>query len=579
MNAETPRSPSTPARHGTAPRKDDPRDGVPGRDAPHASAPHPAPGSPARPRRPDQAIWATAAVVGLLVAVLASVLAPHRPQPPAALGGDPVLVQEASAVIDGRSAQAVAVARFPRTAPDDVQWAFGGTRSAGEDVAVGAETPFETGSIFKVITAMTLAEMSERGETAPERTLGEVFPELGIEDPALASATLADLATHTAGLTSVPAGPNVLGQWVLPLAAGSDPYRATPEPLEALRTTSVQQPGEYRYSNLGYAVLGAALAEEAGTPFPELVRERILDPLGMHDTLIATTEVPPGAAPPHLQPGARAQPWLNPAYAPAGVGTWSTPADMVRLAQGVATGEAPGLGSLGVVRPDVPGSGLEGLVRDGAAVHLGLGWHIVEDAGSGTVTMHNGATYGTQTMLALGEDDAVVVMGNAGTLTATEAGIGLLGLAPEGGADAGADEERIAAAVLAATQQFAGAGLTLLMLVLPPLLLGGLVLRGRTLITQRRMDRLRLISLPAGAVAWMLAAQRMGDWSLLPAPVWGAACGAVVAGLVLAAWRFRAAPVEAARVRGLHLAVFPVSLLFSAGLAAMSLWGLLISRI
>ena len=51
-----------------------------------------------------------------------------------------------------------------------------------------------------------------------------------------------------------------------------------------------RDPGaEYEYSNLGIALLGQALAGRAGTTYPELLRRRILMPLGMNDTSLVPT--------------------------------------------------------------------------------------------------------------------------------------------------------------------------------------------------------------------------------------------------------------------------------------------------
>ena len=43
------------------------------------------------------------------------------------------------------------------------------------------------------------------------------------------------------------------------------------------------------YSNMGFDLLAAALAGAAGKPYPQLVRERITQPLGMTDTVFSLT--------------------------------------------------------------------------------------------------------------------------------------------------------------------------------------------------------------------------------------------------------------------------------------------------
>ncbi|RYZ15257.1 MAG: serine hydrolase [Alphaproteobacteria bacterium] len=50
----------------------------------------------------------------------------------------------------------------------------------------------------------------------------------------------------------------------------------------------------FGYSNLGYNLLGEALSQRAGLSYEELVKQRILDPLGMKDTgVIRGQEAPP----------------------------------------------------------------------------------------------------------------------------------------------------------------------------------------------------------------------------------------------------------------------------------------------
>src|SRR3712207_7791538 len=44
------------------------------------------------------------------------------------------------------------------------------------------------------------------------------------------------------------------------------------------------------YSNFGFDLLSAALAQAAGGPYPELLAERVTRPLRMHDTTFAPTE-------------------------------------------------------------------------------------------------------------------------------------------------------------------------------------------------------------------------------------------------------------------------------------------------
>jgi hypothetical protein len=100
------------------------------------------------------------------------------------------------------------------------------------------------------------------------------------------------------------------------------------------------------------------------------------------------------------------------------------------------------------------------------------------------------------------------------------------------------------------------------------------MLRRRTLVTQRRLDRLRVVSLSLGARAWLVAAQRVGSWAATPVSVWALAAGLVAAGITVGVWHWRRVPVEAGRFRWLHVPVFVLSVAFSLTLASVMLWGL-----
>ncbi|MBR8744700.1 serine hydrolase, partial [Nocardiopsis sp. MG754419] len=462
--------------------------------------------------------------------------------------------------------QGLAVARFDLDAPDSVEWAAAGTGDG--TTPVGPDTPFETGSVMKVITGMLLADMVERGETSLDRTLTEILPDLDFADPEVASITLRELATHHSGLRAVPDGDEAGVALRSSLLIG--PYEGATPPLEGLAHTQAGPKDRYVYSNHAFATLGHALAAEAGDTYPELVRERILDPLGMDDTAV-TAERPDGGALSYHEPGVRVAPWGNTDYAPAGVATWSTVSDLVTLVRAVADGTAPGADATDVVLEDVRVDGAPsddepaGEGGDAAALSLGLAWHILDTPDHGKVTFHNGQVYGSSTTVLFDDERALVLMGNSFSLQETELALGLLGEEPGGPLSA------------PPTTALFGA-LTLLPLVVPPALLLALVLRRRTLITQRPLDRLRLVSLGLGALAWLVYAQRGGVWTDLPTELFGVAAGAVGAALTVGVWHWSRVPTEAGRFRWLHVTVFVLSVLFSLTLLSLMGYGLVVAH-
>ncbi|MFC7718076.1 serine hydrolase [Nonomuraea recticatena] len=109
---------------------------------------------------------------------------------------------------------------------------------------------------------------------------------------------------------------------------------------EAANSAELSGRGTVAYSNLGMSVLGHALGERAKLPYADLLKRRVLEPLGMKAT---TTSTPPaGRAHGYVEAGHEADPWTSDGYAPSGMSIWSTSADLALLVDAMLKGGAPG---------------------------------------------------------------------------------------------------------------------------------------------------------------------------------------------------------------------------------------------
>ena len=150
--------------------------------------------------------------------------------------------------------------------------------------AFDAGTVFEIGSMTKVFTALLLADMALKGEIALDDPVEKYLPD-GATMPVRngKAITLRHLTMQNSGLPRLPDN--------MPYADPEDPYADYTEQnlLDFLAGYELpRDPGaEYEYSNLGVGLLGHVLARAAGKDYETLLRERILDPLGMDDTAIA----------------------------------------------------------------------------------------------------------------------------------------------------------------------------------------------------------------------------------------------------------------------------------------------------
>ena len=165
-------------------------------------------------------------------------------------------------------------------------------------------TLFELGPVTRVYTAALLADAVQRREVALDTPLSELLPP-GVTAPTRDGAviTLRELALHSSGLPPIPptiaeranANANVDQVYA---DYGEDALYA-----DLVRTQLLDAPGkEIVPSTYGIGVLGFVLGKKAGGGYARALETRVLAPLGLTDTYVATGALPP-AAKARLAPG------------------------------------------------------------------------------------------------------------------------------------------------------------------------------------------------------------------------------------------------------------------------------------
>jgi CubicO group peptidase (beta-lactamase class C family) len=158
-----------------------------------------------------------------------------------------------------------------------------GNVAKDQHATVNGDTVFEIGSITKVFTSLLLADMVVHGEVKLDTPVAQLLPaSVKVPQHNGKQITLLDLAMHVSGLPRMPPGykPSDMenpfaGFDTNQLYAFLSGYKLTRDPGQ-----------QYEYSNLGVGLLGHALARKAGMSYGELLRIRVLDPLGMTSTSI-----------------------------------------------------------------------------------------------------------------------------------------------------------------------------------------------------------------------------------------------------------------------------------------------------
>lgn len=284
--------------------------------------------------------------------------------------------------------------------PSGIRHIFAGHVDGTASAAPDAHTRFEIGSLGKTFTAALLVAMEQQGLVQLDTRLDELLPpdnRLGRQQPV--AITLASLATHTSGLPRLP--------WGLPMLAGlyftpRQPYRFISKRvlMHWLRHRRARFGSRYRYSNLGFGVLGQVLARRAGDDYANTLRRFVLAPLAL-DGIGAAPDTP--CAQPHTAIGRRTPAWNLRALAPAG-GLRADLAGMTRWLAANITQQAPLDARLHEARENSGGRNRS----------IALGWHV-DGEGDLRVVWHNGRTGGSSSVMAFApaRGIGVVVLSNS----------------------------------------------------------------------------------------------------------------------------------------------------------------------
>jgi CubicO group peptidase (beta-lactamase class C family) len=191
----------------------------------------------------------------------------------------------------------------------------------------------------------------DEGLLALADPIGTYVPETGYAD-----ATVRSLLAHVSGMQSEPDG----SWWE------RSPGVSVPTLIGANDGSGrVAGPGEYyHYSNLGYALLGEAVARLRGRPWFDVVSAELLAPLGMtRTTYLPQAPHAQGSSVDHFHETLTVEPHQDTgAMAPAGQ-VWSTVTDLARWADFLATGHpdvlaAGTLDEMATAQAPAPGYGL-----------------------------------------------------------------------------------------------------------------------------------------------------------------------------------------------------------------------------
>ena len=268
--------------------------------------------------------------------------------------------------------------------------------------APDGHTVFEIGSVTKTFTALLLAQAVQAKSVSLDTPVAQLLPDFRIPARHGKPITLGLLAEQFSGLPRLP------GNWQ-PADLGNPYADYGRDRLKAFLAgyKLPRDPGAaYEYSNLGFGLLGEALAERASLSYGELLQRDVLAPLGMRSSGVELTPAMRAhLAPGHDELGQTAKHWEFGALGGAGA-LLSNGEDMLRYLQAnmgeLKTPLAPAMRLAQRPRRDIGGSD-----------QIGLAW-MTHHTAHGDVIWHNGETGGYSSFIGFTRDGhrGVVILTN-----------------------------------------------------------------------------------------------------------------------------------------------------------------------
>lgn len=137
------------------------------------------------------------------------------------------------------------------------------------------QTKFRLGSLTKQFTATAIMQLRENGLLSLQDSICK-FLQPCVE--AWKPVTLHHLLSHTSGVSGYGDVQDPKAHTIPPWTAKQIAAQFHDKPLDFA-------PGsQWKYSDWGYCLLGLVIESVTGKPYAQVLRERIFEPLGMHDT-------------------------------------------------------------------------------------------------------------------------------------------------------------------------------------------------------------------------------------------------------------------------------------------------------
>ncbi|WP_394971341.1 serine hydrolase domain-containing protein [uncultured Croceitalea sp.] len=259
-----------------------------------------------------------------------------------------------------------------------------GNLSRESEIAINKNSVFEIASITKIITANLIAQAVEEGKFQLNDFIDQYLPEsYKLQSALKKKIKISDLASHQSGLPDINFPKLIAANPQQPISS------VTKETLIDLvnETAMLSDYGKYRYSTLGYVLLGQLLEKAYSTTYDDIIREKIISPLQLSDTYTKNFDVPHSVTGYNPEGGTQELFEWN-VTAPAGL-LKSNTSDMVIYLKAILDTKSD-VGKAALLTEQV-------FFKEGPR-QIGLGLGVMEDEGQ-TLYMKSGDSMGQSSIL------------------------------------------------------------------------------------------------------------------------------------------------------------------------------------
>jgi|TARA_R110002060_G_scaffold71867_1_gene80526 CubicO group peptidase (beta-lactamase class C family) len=169
--------------------------------------------------------------------------------------------------------------------------------------ALRVDDVFQIGSVTKTFTAAAILKLSEKNKLSLQDTLGKFIPDI---NPEYQHLTIDRILSHTSGL------PDYLGDSYV--SKVYDKYATIDQVIQRISKQPLSsKPGqEYRYSNLGYVLLGKVIEVTSGLSYDQFMLKTFFKPLKMDNTFVITKGTSTGKVNGYTNSRNEPQKYINP---------------------------------------------------------------------------------------------------------------------------------------------------------------------------------------------------------------------------------------------------------------------------